>query len=110
MSAFYEDRTFYEQSFFGATFDFRSRILFSRFDACEFVDCKILIDASTEQLSFTNCVFENCDLDGLAPDEARALIVHNNKFDERPAAERKADLEEGLAKALAKRIALARSA
>lgn len=109
MPTFYEERAFYEQSFFGATFDFRSRILFSRFDACMFVDCKILLDAATEQLSFTNCVFENCDLDGLAPDDARALIFQGNTF-ERPAAERKADLEERLAKALASRMAHARNA
>lgn len=109
MPTFYEERAFYEQSFFGATFDFRSRISFSRFDACVFVDCKILVDAGTEQLSFTNCVFESCDLDGLAPDEARALIFHDNTF-QRSAAERKADFELRLAKTIAKRIAHARSA
>jgi hypothetical protein len=103
MTAFCEERVSYAQSFFGATFDFRSQILFSRFDVCVFVNCTILIDIGTEQLAFTGCTFKDCNIDQLVPDDARALIVHDNTF-ERPIAERKADFEQRLAGALARRV------
>jgi hypothetical protein len=102
MTAFFEERVSYAQSFFGATFDFRSQILFARFDACVFVNCTILIDTDTEQLAFTGCTFKDCNIDQLVPDEARALIVRDNIF-ERPIAERKADFEQRLAGALARK-------
>jgi hypothetical protein len=47
MTNFCEERVFHAQEFFGATFDFRWQIVFWRFDACVFVDCKILIDTDT---------------------------------------------------------------
>jgi hypothetical protein len=101
MTDFCEERVFHDQDFFGATFDFRSQIVFWRFDACVFVDCNILIDADTEQLAFTGCTFKDCNIDRLVPDEARALIVRETTF-ERPIAERKADFERRLAEALAR--------
>jgi hypothetical protein len=101
MADFYEERVFHAQDFFAATFDFRSQIVFLRFDACVFVDCKILIDTDTEQLAFTGCTFKDCNIDRLVPDEARALVVRDNTF-ERPIAERKADFERRLAEASAR--------
>jgi hypothetical protein len=101
MTDFCEERVFHAQEFFGATLDFRSQIVFWRFDACVFVDCKILIDTDTEQLAFTGCTFKDCNIDRLVPDEARALIVRDNTF-ERPIAERTADFERRLAEALAR--------
>jgi hypothetical protein len=101
MTAFCEERVSYAQNFFGGAFDFRSQIVFRRFDACVFVDCNILIDAGTEQLAFTGCTFKDCNIDRLAPDEARALIVYDNTF-ERPIAERTADFDRRLAEALAR--------
>jgi hypothetical protein len=92
MTALREERVFYSEHFLGVTFDLRSQILFCRFDACLFVNCKILIDTATEQLAFTGCTFQDCNIDDLAADEARALIVHDNIF-ERPIAERKAEFE-----------------
>jgi hypothetical protein len=101
MTDFCEERVFYAQNFFGETFDFRSQIIFWRFDACVFVDCDVLIDTGTEQLAFTGCTFKDCNIDRLVPDEARALIVRDNTF-ERPIAERTADFERRLAEALAR--------
>ncbi len=68
--------------------------------ACSF-NCKILINIATEQLAFTGCSFQDCNIDQLAPDEARALIACDNIF-ERPIAERKADFERRLAEAFAR--------
>jgi hypothetical protein len=101
MTDFCEERVFHAQNFFGETFDFGSQIVFSRFDACVFVDCNILIDTDTEQLAFTDCTFKDCNIDRLVPDQARALIFRDNIF-ERPIAERKADFERRLAEALAR--------
>ena len=101
MIALIEERVFYAQQFLSATFDLRSQILFWRFDACVFVNCKILFDAATEQLAFTGCTFQDCNIDQLVADEARALIAYDNIF-ERPIAERKADFEERLAEAFAR--------
>jgi hypothetical protein len=101
MTAFCEEHVSYAQSFFGETFDFRSQIIFRRFDACVFVDCNILIDTGTEQLAFTGCTFKDCNIDRLVPNEARALIACDNIF-ERPIAERTADFERRLAEALAR--------
>jgi hypothetical protein len=68
-----------------------------------FVNSKILIDTATEQLAFTECTFQDCNIDRLAPDEAQTLIAYDNLF-EQPIAERKADLERRLAEALARRM------
>jgi hypothetical protein len=101
MIALIEERVFYAQQFLGETFDLRSQILFWRFDACVFVNCKILLDAATEQLAFTGCTFQDCNIDELVADEARALIASANIF-ERPISERRADFERRLAEALAR--------
>jgi hypothetical protein len=99
MPALREERVFYAEEILGKTIDLRSKILFWRFDECLFINCKILIDGSTEQLAFTGCVFQDCNIDQLVEDETRALIAHGNTF-ERPIAERKADFERRLAQAL----------
>ena len=57
--------------------------------ACyEFVKCTLLIDHATEQLAFTACVFKDCNIDRLQPEEARGLYVMDNFFD-RPLDERR---------------------
>ena len=103
-----EERVFYAQRFYGDTFDFRSQVLFWRFDACTFVDCRFFIDEATEQLAFTDCVFKDCNIDHLKADEARAFIVRNNVF-ERPIADRKAEFDKRLAEALSTRAHTGRS-
>lgn len=49
----------------GPLFDFRGKCIFARYDCCEFVECMLLIDHSTEQLAFTQCVFKDCNVDTL---------------------------------------------
>lgn len=97
-----EERVFFRERFFCETFDFRSRILFWRFDACEFIDCTLLIDAATEQLSFTGCTFRDCNIDHIDADEARGIVVRDNFFD-RPIAVRKAEFDQRLAEVLSRR-------
>lgn len=104
MTALHEERVIYAEQFSGETFDFRSRVLFCRFDACLFVNCKILLDDFTQQLAFTRCTFEDCNIDQPMADEKRALIGRDNIF-ERPIAERKVDFERRLAQAWARRRA-----
>ncbi len=99
MNELREERVFWREQFFGQTFDFRSRIMFSRFDGCVFVDCTLLVDSGTEQLAFTECTFKDCSIDQLLVDEARGLIARDNIFD-RPLNERKADFDQRLAAAL----------
>ena len=99
MTELREERVFWRESFFAETFDYRSRILFVRFDACVFVDCTLLLDAATEQVAFTGCTFKDCNLDHIAEDEARGLIAKDNFFD-RPLRERKADFDARLAEVL----------
>jgi hypothetical protein len=55
---------------------------------------------ATEQLAFTACVFKDCNIDKLQPDETRGLYVMDNLFD-RPPDERRAEFEVRLAQALA---------
>jgi hypothetical protein len=62
----------------------------------------LLIDHGTEQLAFTECVFKDCNLDKLEPDEERGLYVRGNFF-YRPLEERRAEFENRLAQALAAR-------
>jgi hypothetical protein len=52
------------------------------------------------------CVFKDCNIDKLQPDEERGLYVMDNFFD-RPLDERRADFETRLAQALAARKAKA---
>ena len=54
--------------------------------------------------SVHTCVFKDCNIDGLEPDEARGLYVMDNFFD-RPLDERRVDFEIRLAQALAARKA-----
>ena len=97
-----EERIIYRKRFQSIVLDFRGKITFTRFDFCEFVKCTLLIDAATAQLAFTNCVFRDCNIDQLRPDEGRGLFAMNNFFD-RPIDERRADFERRLAEALAAR-------
>ena len=99
-----EERVIYRKRFQAYQFDFCGKITFTRFDRCEFVKCTLLIDHGTEQLAFTKCVFKDCNIDKLEPDEKRGLYVRDNFFD-RPLEERRAELEHRLAQALVARKA-----
>ena len=99
-----EERVIYRERFQAAYFDFRGKSIFTRYDRCEFVKCTLLVDHNTEQLAFTACVFKDCNIDRLEPDEARGLYVRDNFFD-RPLDERRAEFENRLAQALAARKA-----
>src|SRR5258708_17353071 len=99
-----EERVIYRKRFQAYQFDFRGKITFCRFDRCEFVKCTLLINHGTEQLAFTKCLFKDCNIDKLEPDEKRGLYVRDNFFD-RPLEERRAELEHRLAQALAARKA-----
>ena len=99
-----EERVIWNECFQSRHFDFRGKIIFARFDGCEFVKCTLLIDSGTEQLAFTECVFKDCNIDKLEPDEARGLYVKDNFFD-RPLEERRAEFEAKLARTLADRNA-----
>jgi hypothetical protein len=70
-----EERVIYSERFQGVHFEFRGKSIFTRYDRCEFVKCTLLIDHSTEQLAFTACVFKDCNIDKLQPDEARGLYL-----------------------------------
>jgi hypothetical protein len=63
------------------------------------VNCTLRIDYGTEQLAFTECVFKDCNISKLEPDEGRGLYVRDNFFD-RPLEVRRAELEKRLAQAL----------
>jgi hypothetical protein len=95
-----DERVIYRVRFQGAYFDFRGKSIFTRYDCCEFVKCTLLIDHATEQLAFTACVFKDCNIAKLQPDEARGLYVIDNFFD-RPLDERRAEFEIRLAQTLA---------
>jgi hypothetical protein len=95
-----DERIIYSERFQGLEFDFRGKSIFARYDCCEFVKCVLLIDRSTEQLAFTACVFKDCNIDNLQPDEARGLYATDNFFD-RPLDEQRAAFEVKLAQALA---------
>jgi hypothetical protein len=89
-----DERVIYRKRFQAVYFDFRGKSIFTRYDRCEFVKCTL----------FTACVFKDCNIDKLQPDEARGLYVRDNFFD-RPLNERRADFEIRLAQALAARKA-----
>jgi hypothetical protein len=97
-----DERVVYLERFQGVYFDFRGKSIFTRYDRCEFVKCTLLIDHATEQLAFTACVFKDCNIDQLQPDEARGLYVIDNFFD-RPLDERRDEFEIRLAQVLAMR-------
>lgn len=97
-----EERVIWRKRFHAENFDFRGKILFTRFDDCEFVKCELLFDQDTEQLAFTGCVFKDCNIDQLEQDEKRGLHGKDNFFD-RPLEERRADFEKKLAQTRADR-------
>ena len=99
-----EERVIWNERFQGQNFDFRGKIVFTRFDGREFVKCTLLIDYETEQLAFTSCLFKDCNIDKLEPDEERGLYDKDNSFD-RPLEERRVEFEAKLAQALADRKA-----
>lgn len=99
-----EERVIWRERFQAQHFDFRGKINFLRFDGCEFVKCVLLIDLDTEQLSFTECVFKDCNINGLEQDEKRGLYGRDNFFD-RPLEERRAEFASELARVLASRQA-----
>ena len=99
-----EERVIWRERFQAEYFDFRCKSLFTRFDCCEFVKCTLLLDLGTEQLAFTECVFKDCNIDNLEPDEERGLYTRDN-FIDRPLEQRRAELESRLAQALAARKA-----
>lgn len=98
----FEERVVYKERFQGTRLDFRGRTSFQRYDCCEFVGATILIDAMTQGLAFTNCVFEDCNIDHLESDEGRSVVARDNTF-KAPIEHRRTDLERRLADALAKR-------
>jgi hypothetical protein len=99
-----DERVIYHERFQGVHFDFRGKSIFARYDRCEFVKCTLLIDQSTEQLAFTACVFKDCNIDNLQPDESSGLYATDNFFD-RPLENQRTDFETRLAQALAARKA-----
>ncbi|CEG06963.1 hypothetical protein BN961_00344 [Afipia felis] len=94
-----EERVFWQEAYLGRTFDFRSQLNFTRFDDCVFVDCILLLDEGTEQLSFTSCTFKDCNIDKIEDNVIRGILSENNTF-HRPIAARKADFDKRLAEAL----------
>ena len=55
-----DERVIWRKRFQAQQSDFRGKILFARFDGCEFVKCTLLTDHGTEQLAFKSCVFKDC--------------------------------------------------
>jgi hypothetical protein len=99
-----EERVIYRERFQSVNFDFRGKSVFARYDCCEFVKCTLLVDPATEQLAFTSCIFRDCNIDQLVPDERRGFYAKDNLFD-RPIEERRLEFERRLAQALAARKA-----
>jgi len=97
-----EERVIWRERYQAQHFDFRGKLVFARFDCCEFVKCTLLIDRGTGQLAFTECVFKDCNVDKLEADQERGLYTRDNFFD-RPLAERRAEFENRLAQFLAAR-------
>jgi hypothetical protein len=104
----FDERVVYRERFQGAILDFRSRTCFQRYDCCEFVKTTILIDETTQGLAFTNCVFEDCNIDRLESNRGRSLIARENTF-KAPIEHRRLELEQRLADAVAKRVDRERS-
>lgn len=97
-----EERVIFAERFQARTLDFRGRLSFTRYDECEFVKCAILIDDQTENLAFTRCTFEDCNVSALVTDGGRAFLSEGNTF-KLPIEMRKGDLNKRLSLALAGR-------
>jgi hypothetical protein len=97
-----EERVIYRQRFQGSRLDFRAQPWFLRYDCCEFVKATILIDDATRSLAFTNCVFEDCNIDRLVSDESRSFLASDNIF-KKPIELRRSAFEKRLTDALAAR-------
>lgn len=100
MGQSYEELTMFRERFQASTLDFRGRFAFVRYDECEFVKCTILIDQETQNLAFTHCTFEDCNISELNPDPERYLLAEHNVF-RLPIETRKADFDKRLSEALA---------
>jgi hypothetical protein len=98
-----EERVVWKETFYSETFDFRSQIIFRRYDECIFVNCTLLMDPGTEQIVFTGCTFKDCNIDSIDTDETRGVVSSGNTFD-RPLDEQRKDFEERLAAVLSKRM------
>jgi hypothetical protein len=92
VSPYVEERVIYAERFQARKFDFRGQLAFARYDECEFVKCNILLDEQTENLAFTHCTFEDCNISELRPDEERAFLADGNIF-KLPIEVRMADLD-----------------
>ena len=99
MSEYLEERIIFAERFQARTLDFRGQFAFARYDECEFVKCTILIDDETENLAFTHCSFEDCNISELNPDTDRAIVTDDNIF-KLPIEDRKADFDRRLTEAL----------
>ena len=62
----------------------------------------LLIDEGTEELAFTGCTFQDCNVDRIEQDEHRRVISKDNRF-ERPLDEKRKEFDEQLAAALRNR-------
>jgi hypothetical protein len=98
-----EERIIYMERFQARTLDYRGQLAFARYDECEFVKCTILIDDQTENLAFTHCTFEDCNITELQPDADRALLADGNVF-KLPIEVRSADLDKRLTEALSGKL------
>jgi hypothetical protein len=98
-----EERVVWNEVFYAETFDFRSRLNFSRYDECIFVKCTLLMNADTEQIAFTGCTFKDCNIDRVDADDGRGIVSKDNTF-ERPLDEQRKDFEERLAAVLSQRM------
>lgn len=96
MFAPYDERVFWKEKFHAETFDLRDRMNFCRFDCCTFVNCTLLMDQGTEQVAFTGCTFQDCNIDRLDSDDPRGIVSRDNFFD-RPLNEKKKEFDERLA-------------
>ena len=96
------ERVVFQQRYQGETFDFNGSLVFTRFDCCQFVKCNILIDEQTENLAFTACEFEECNITDLHSDVQRTLIARNNVF-KLPLEVRQSEFDKRLADALARK-------
>lgn len=96
------EKVVFQQRFQGKTFDFTGSLVFTRFDCCQFVKCNILIDDQTENLAFTACEFEECNITDLHSNVRRNLIARNNIF-RLPLDLRQSEFDKRLADALARK-------
>lgn len=99
MSRYVEERIIFAERFQARTLDFCGQLAFARYDECEFVKCTILLDSETENLAFTHCSFEDCNISELQSDDTRAILASHNIF-KLPIEARNADLEKRLTAAL----------